>query len=344
MLNTDHNIRGAFRPHWTMRNPHVQSLVVGLKLRRALILMRPNPMRRAAREHLLDCGDGVRLQGFYSPQPAGSDTRGLVVLLHGWEGSADSTYMLSMGRRLYDVGYEVFRLNFRDHGDTQHLNTGIFHSNRILEVVGALREIARRFPTRPLLLAGFSLGGNFALRLALRSPDAGIPLSRAVAVNPVIDPARSLAAMDEGLFVYRHYFMKKWRWSLRRKQACFPDRYDFEEWFRLPSLGTMTDYLARHYTEFSGAREYFDGYSVAGDRLRELRIPATVITAQDDPIIPISDYYELVKPETLTLEIMRYGGHCGYFEGPALRSWIERRVLRELTESVTGHTRPALVT
>ena len=103
--------------------------------------------------------------------------RALAILLHGWEGSAQSSYILHTGARLLAEGCDVFRLNFRDHGKTHHLNAGLFHSCRIDEVVGAVGEVAKRFPERPLIIGGFSLGGNFALRVALRAPAAGIPLA-----------------------------------------------------------------------------------------------------------------------------------------------------------------------
>ena len=63
-------------------------------------------------------------------------------------------------------GFEVVRLNLRDHGATHHLNRELFHSCRLPEVVGAVRALALRFPGMPLVLAGFSLGGNFMLRVA----------------------------------------------------------------------------------------------------------------------------------------------------------------------------------
>ena len=43
-------------------------------------------------ECLVDGGPGVRLQGFLSTIP-GVEPRGLALLLHGWEGSAESSYM-----------------------------------------------------------------------------------------------------------------------------------------------------------------------------------------------------------------------------------------------------------
>src|SRR3546814_3815147 len=92
--------------------------------------------------------------------------RGLALLLHGWEGSTESSYMRMTAVQLLRRGFEVFRLNFRDHGDTHHLNEALFHSNRIDEVVHAACDIARRFlpaegPPRSMVAAGHSLGGNF---------------------------------------------------------------------------------------------------------------------------------------------------------------------------------------
>src|SRR3546814_20876892 len=102
-------------------------------------------------------------------------SRGLALLLHGWEGSTEFSYMRMTAVQLLRRGFEVFRLNFRDHGGTHHLNEDLFHSNRIDEVVHAACDIARRFlpaegPPRPMVAAGPSLGGNFVLRLALRAP------------------------------------------------------------------------------------------------------------------------------------------------------------------------------
>ena len=77
----------------------------------------------------------------------------------------DTWRMQLTAARLLVRGFDVFRLNFRDHGDTHHLNEGLFHSNRIDEVVRAAVALSERYPIRPLVAAGYSLGGNFALRM-----------------------------------------------------------------------------------------------------------------------------------------------------------------------------------
>src|SRR6185312_2503298 len=99
----------------------------------------------------------------------------------------------------------------------------IFHSCRIDEVVGALREVQRLYPTRPTALIGFSLGGNFALRTALRAGDAGIDLARVIGVCRVIDPHAGLFQLEHAPRMYHDYFMWKWRRSLKAKQRAFVD-------------------------------------------------------------------------------------------------------------------------
>src|SRR2546430_9109651 len=125
--------------------------------RRGRILRGAAALLAAQRELLLDCGAGVRLQCFVSsPAPGG----GPVVLLHGWEGSADSLYVLSLAQQLFAQRFAVVRLNLRDHGDTHHLNRELFHSCRLPEGIGAVRALQQHFAGTALRLVGFSLGGN----------------------------------------------------------------------------------------------------------------------------------------------------------------------------------------
>jgi predicted alpha/beta-fold hydrolase len=84
-------------------------------------------MQTAAQKKILQTSKGIQLLGYYSPQKK-IPSQGLVIMLHGWEGSAESSYIVCTGRTLYRHGYDIFRLNFRDHGNSQHLNQGIFYA------------------------------------------------------------------------------------------------------------------------------------------------------------------------------------------------------------------------
>ena len=317
-----------FRPPRGLTHPHAQSLLAASPLRRAILKRRSALLVAAARAEVLECGDDVRLLGYYSPQPR--SPRGLVVMLHGWEGSADASYVLSAGGALYAAGFEVFRLNFRDHGETHELNEELFHSCRIEEVVNAVKRAAAAHPAERTFVVGHSLGGNFALRVGVRAPAAGLSLAGIVAVCPVLKPHATMRALEEGLWVYRRYFLNRWRRSLRAKAASFPDLYDFGDLRRFRTLTATTDFFVRRYTRFTDLDAYLLGYDITGAALAELAVPSRVIAAADDPVIPIEDLDDLAAPRALSVTVLPRGGHCGFLESYGLKSWLDRAVLAEV--------------
>lgn len=318
-----------FVPTGMLTNPHLQSLANSSAIRKLVIQYRSRHFRQRGEKWILDGGDGVRLLGFYNGQ-AQKESSGLVILLHGWEGSSDSNYILSTGQRLHAAGYDVFRLNFRDHGESHELNREIFHSCRLSEVVNAVLDIHARLKPNRLFLAGFSLGGNFALRTGLQAPAAGIPLDRIVAVCPVIVPVHVLDALESGPAIYHRYFVKKWQTSLRIKQKYFPDQYEFSEWFRIRGLREQTKFLVERYTDYECVEDYFDGYALYGDRLSNMEIDTTIVTARDDPIIPHTDFESLVTPPSLEIMTTENGGHCSFMKDWMLNSWIDEFIEAEL--------------
>jgi len=320
-------------PRW-LRNPHVQSVLASSSVRRVLFRRRRAALESVATEHVLDCGNGVRLQGFHSAQSVLPQARALVVLLHGWEGSAQSSYILHTGARLLAEGCDVFRLNFRDHGATHHLNHELFHSCRIDEVVGAVARIAEQFPRRPLAIGGFSLGGNFALRVALRAPAAGIPLSWVFAVCPVISPRVALASIEDAPWFYERYFMHKWRGSLKRKQRLFPQRELFSKVELQGNMRDLTRRMVQRHTDYGTLENYLDGYSIAGSTLAALSVPATILTAADDPVIPVADFRTLTLAPATQLTIVPHGGHCGFIRDASLRSWAEDFIVEHLPRAI----------
>jgi uncharacterized protein len=320
-----------FRPARWLRNRHLQSMLASTFWRRARVLRRSAPLAAATRELLLECGAGVRLQCFHS-SPAHSSGRP-VVLLHGWEGSAEALYLLSLAQQLFEQRFEVLRLNLRDHGETHHLNRELFHSCRLPEVVGAVRALQQEFAGRPLQLVGFSLGGNFMLRVAAQARTAGLNLARVVAVSPVLDPAATLTALQSGTPIYEQYFVRKWLRSLRKKQAAWPGVYDFSELERMRDLKLMTAELVRCYSEFATLEDYLNGYAITGERLERLEVPASILTSLDDPLIPAAGLARLARPPGLSITVTRYGGHCGFFEHLSGPTWLEQRIMTLLGAS-----------
>lgn len=319
----------TFEPRWPLRHAQVQSALASFKPRNWS--RRDHAMAKVAVAHTLDCGvengKSVRLVGYHSAQLTGTKPKGLVVLIHGWEGSHDSAYLFSLACTLYDAGYNVFRLNLRDHGDTHHLNEELFHSARINEVLHAINAVQQFDATRPLFVVGFSLGGNFALRVGMRGAKMGVRPDLSVGICPAISPGATLHALDHGPKLFHRYFIDKWHKTLHAKAAAWPERYDFSDIWPLTSFTEITARFVERYTEYGALENYLAQYTLTPELLRASPGPLAIITAQDDPVVPFSDFKGLVDHDGLRFLAPRYGGHCGFIENFRLRSWAERKVL-----------------
>jgi len=256
--------------------------------------------------------------------------RGLVLLLHGWEGGANASQVLGLALALRAAGYSTFRLNLRDHGGTQPLNEELFHSCRIEEVVDAVAAVAALYRPSRLGLVGYSLGGNFALRVGARATCAGLALDKVVAICPVLHPPHTMRALETGFWAYRSYYLARWRRSLRAKERCFPARYALGDLRRFGTLTATTDYFVREHTEFEDMDTYLRGYSILGSALDGVSVPSRIIASVDDPIIPGADIGRLSSNPLLDVTVSPWGGHCGFITDYRLRSRIDGMVLDEL--------------
>lgn len=313
-----------FNPPGYLKNATLQSILASSRLRS----LGANRMRSQAVEQILDVGAGVRLQGFYSENEASA--RGLVILLHGWEGSEKSAYIVSTGRFLYEQGYSIFRLNLRDHGESHHLNEGLFFGTLLQESFNGVKAIAGLHPHLPTSLIGFSMGGNFAIRIARHNLEDSIPnLQRVFCVNPPLNPLEATRRIDT-IPLMRKYFIRKWRRSLSKNQTLYPHRYDFSEAFEADSCWEMTEILLRQYSAFPDPATYFGAYTLTKGYLDRIELPLSIITAADDPIISADDFRKAKLSGSVELSLQPYGGHCGYIENLRLRAWYWRFMLERL--------------
>lgn len=313
-------------PRWA-RNQHIQSMLATVKLRRRFVQNQAKAMLGASQEVIVESVDGIKLQSFYAQSSVDAP---LVILIHGWEGSHQSLYLLSCASTLYKNGYNVIRLNLRDHGDSHHLNQELFHSNRLDEVIHAVKHIQTQYQPSQLFLTGFSLGGNFALRVANQAHKHNINLAKTIAICPALDPKDILVKLETGLSLYIKYFMYKWKRSLRKKQQLFPHLYDIEESLQTDSMRQLTEELVSFYGDYDSINAYFDGYDITGDYLQELKGETSILLAKDDPIIDYRAIYDLPSKSNIHYFLSEYGGHCGFIKNHKLHSWLDDFLLAQL--------------
>ena len=325
-----------FLPHPLLRPGMAQTMLAAARPTSVDVVMRTEwPV-------LLDGGpdetghdERVRLLAYYTPQRSGETGRGLVISLHGWEGCSHSVYNLVLAEALTAAGYDVLRLNVRDHGpgihvDPYRLNRGLYLATLLNEVAYAVQQGALLANGAPVWLVGPSMGGNFALRIAAHQEQSPIPnLRRVVAVSPMINPAGATAMADANPVIHV-YFHRLWSRSLRAKQACFPDLYDFTGALRLWSMREMTEWLVRYYTPFADAEEYFAGYAVDREMLANVRVPTSILTAADDPVIDAREFGMLRYGNAITVNVLSHGGHVGFVDLWPPQRRLPQLVLAEL--------------
>ena len=325
-----------FTPPRYLRNAHIQSAMNSVGPRK----IRANRLAdKLSSEYLiLETGEGVKLAAEYdrSSEKKAARKEALVIMIHGWEGSSRSAYQVTTAKYLLDHGFDVLRLNMRDHGDTQHLNKGLFNSTMTPEVADAMEVFLKQNSYPSVFLLGFSLGGNFSLRIAA---DRGklLGLKAVIAISPPVDPVNAMAALNQGSFIYRKYFMRRWKNSLRKKLAHFPE-YNFgDELEKNKTFDQLNKFFVPRYTDYSDTESYFKSYALTGNRLSELSIPAHLITSEDDPVIPVADIDKIDCRDRLKLEIYPFGGHCGFIINCKAHSYMEPR----LVEIFNGYLDPS---
>ena len=318
-----------YRPHRLLRNGNLQT-VLGRHIphdasfvnqNEQMILFDSGPDRTE-----LEPDRTVRLLGFYTPhrfplEPL-AESKGLAMLLHGWEGDSHSAYNLILGSALVRAGFDVVRMNMRDHGPTHHLNKGIFFATLIEEVHTATQQVGLLAADRPFFVIGASLGGNFVVRMALRHAHSPIPnLRRAIAVNPVLNPRSTCILLDNHRLL-RRYFRRRWLDSLTKKQKHYPELYDFTPLASVPTIWEMSDWVTKSMSSYNDVEEYLEAYSVRPDEMRDLAAPLTILTAANDPLIPFDDIVALPSHPLLDAHVLPYGGHVGYNDLFPLRNCL----------------------
>ncbi len=316
-----------FNPPFYLKNPVLQTILSSLKINNKKTEVFDN----ISEEIIIPAGENIRLSGYYSgydnKEQTGEKRGKLLILLHGWEGSEKSSYMVKTGRFFYRKGFSIFRLNMRDHGNSHHLNEGLFYGTLIDEAFAAVKNIAERFgKEKDIYIAGFSMGGNFALRiagLAGMDNDLSVSLKRVIAVNPPLNPWTATANIDK-YFIIRKYFLRKWQRSLLKKEKIFPSLYSFS---KLPVSGgcmRLTEILLERYSEYKGLEDYFSRYTLKKDFFSKIRIPVFIITAEDDPIIDPADFREVAEAGNrfIELNMEKHGGHCAYIKNMKLDTWL----------------------
>lgn len=317
MSRTDH---GDFRPLPLLRSPHVQTLLGHLLPGRR--------MGRTTGEHIVRLADGDALVLHDSIPPAWRPGVPIAMILHGLAGSHASSVVQRIACHLLDRDVRVVRLDLRGAGKGIALARRAYNAGCSEDVRAALAEVHRWAPESPLCLAGISLGGAIALKLAGEAGGRPVPgLARVAALAPPIDLARCarLLALPRNR-VYEVHFLRDLVAQARQRQRLFADLPPLRLAARL-TLQLFDDLYTAPRGGFDGVLDYYRRASAFGV-INHIQVPTLMITARDDPFVAIEPFEELKASPSVELHVVRHGGHLGFlgWDGAGGFRWAERRI------------------
>jgi len=264
--------------------------------------------------------------------------RPTLLALHGLNGSSDAHYMKGLAAKAFARGMNVVRLNQRNCGDTEHLSAGLFHSGLTADAAHVVDELARVDGLEAIAVAGYSLGGNLALKLAGEyGAYAPRELVAVAAVSPIIEIEQCVRALERpSNAIYQWNFVKDLKRRVKRKARFWPGLYDMK---KLASIRTVREFDAAYtapYFGFDSAEDYY--YRASSMRVVDrIRVPTLVIAAKDDPFVP-AEMFEapaLRRNPCITTVVTQHGGHCGFISGPGSEGdgyWAESSIVRFVRE------------
>jgi len=290
-----------------LRNGH--TMTVYAWARRRTFPHLPAPESRLFR---VSADTEVRADCYWQPDRA---SRPALVALHGLESSSEAHYMRGLADHAVARGWNTILLNQRNCGGTEHLTPGLYHSGLTADPLAVIRELVDVDGIRDIGVAGYSLGGNLTLKLAGELGDTGrLPVRAVVAVSPVADLDRCVRAIERRInYGYQWNFVRNLRSRMRRKVQIWPGAFDLAPLGRIFSIRKFDEVYTAPHHGFAGASDYY--YKASALRVVDrIRIPALVLTADDDPFVPGDQFRAPDWPANphITVRIETHGGHCGF--------------------------------
>ena len=313
-----------FHPHPLLTNAHAMTIAAALA-RRHFALPQPEDrlFRVDADSHIL---------GHCHWQLGKQRDAPVIAVVHGLEGSSESSYALGIAEKALRLGFHAIRLNQRNCGGTESLTPTLYNSGMSADYRAVVEELANADGFEQIFFVGYSMGGNLVTKMAGEYGDAPPKALRGVcAVCPSIDPSACADALElRQNFLYQRHFVSGLLLRYARKVKLFPQIYQPDGFGRLRTIREFDDKITAPYFGYRDAQEY---YEAAGAKkvVSQIHIPMLMITAQDDPFVPFNAFQCINAAQNPAIHFVapKHGGHCAFISnqpGPE-RFWAEQRIV-----------------
>lgn len=283
-----------FEPPFGLKSPHFQTIIG---------CFYPTGVPPISEPLIIPLGDGDSLFCEVATPPKWQSTEKTVVLIHGLGGSTQSSYMIRCSRKLYEAGYRIVSVNLRGCGPGKKYAVRPYHGGLSQDILVVLQTLKQQSLLSPIVLVGFSLGGNIVLKLAGElGTSARALIDSTIAICPCIDLAQSSAFIARPVnHLYKLYYLR----SLEEQARQWTEGQKFSNLYEFDSIVTAP------YWGFEGV---FDYYQQCSSRfiLQKIDHPCRILFAADDPFIDYKASLGLPLPDCVKVYLTEYGGHLGF--------------------------------
>ena len=301
-------IPSPFRPARWLRNRHAQTIYPSMRW-----AWRGRPELRRETLELPD-GDVTALDWLVEADDT-PDAAPMLVILHGLEGSAESSYARMLMEAARDRGWRSCVLHFRDCGDYTNRLPRRYHAGETNDVRYFVAKLEREGQFGPIVAAGYSLGGNVLLKY-LGESGAGCPLKGAAAVCVPLNLHDCAEALNHGISRgYQRYLLKRMKTSVTRKFDQHTAAFDWQKAMQAKTFAEFDDAVTAPLHGFANKDDYYDKCSSV-HFLKHIERPTLIVNALDDPFMTPDVIPEPgLLSDHVTLEVSAHGGHVGFIEG-----------------------------
>ncbi len=313
---------GPYTPLKWPQNPHLTT-IWGRAIRR------PDPLpwlRKRLETPDNDFVDLINLPGAHEESPS-------FVFFHGLEGSLSSHYVPGMLQSANARGWDATMLFFRTCNGHVNRQARSYHSGETSDIDFVVRHLLDTRPRAPVVVVGFSLGGNALLKWLGEQGDQINPRVRAAAaVSVPYDLARSADQIEVALGgFYARRFVRTLKRKALAKLQLHPGIADALAVKRARTIREFDDAFTSRVHGFADAADYYARCS-AIRYIEHITVPTLLLSAYDDPFMPpamLDDVATVARNNPMLVpEFVPIGGHGGFLEGTSAwnaTSYAERR-------------------
>ncbi len=262
----------------------------------------------------------------------------LVLLIHGLEGSSQSSYMITCSNHLNNKGFDTVCMNLRSCSGEDNLLLETYHSGKTDDVNFIVNYLISNYNYDNVILVGYSLGGNLTLKY-LGEYNIHSVVKGGIAVSVPIDLTTSQAELTKlKKKVYLNEFLKTMKIKLLQKAEKFPD-YTLDK--ELLFKASKFRHLEKQYTVpvfgFESSEDYWLKAS-AKPFISKIKVPALLINSLDDSFLSKECYPKEEAKEMSNFYLLTpdYGGHVGFISSFTNTDnyWLDHRIGKFINEQI----------